>query len=86
MLALSPPRATTADKLLNRVRLQSKSYRSLTLTLCCTDTTRADLLDELAEQSEKHQPKIKVADLRQLLYRAAGHLVKADKVSYRQRR
>jgi len=54
------------------------------LTAWYTDTTRAELLeklDKLAEQSEKHQLKIKLADLRQLLYRAAGHLVKADKVS-----
>ncbi|ORY78396.1 hypothetical protein BCR35DRAFT_304996 [Leucosporidium creatinivorum] len=46
-----------------------------------SDTARAELLEELdklAEQSEKHQLKLKLAGLRQLLYRAAGYLVKAE--------
>lgn len=68
----------------NRCVGASIGSRRYLLTFCCTDTTRAELLEELdklAEQGEKHQLKIKLADLRQLLYRAAGHLVKAEKVS-----
>lgn len=54
--------------------------------VCCfaADRDREGILDELedlAEQLDKHKTKVKLADLRQLFYRAGGHLVHAQVVS-----
>lgn len=59
--------------------------KTLADTSDCTDEADLDRLlddlDDLAERLEKHQLKFKLDDLRQLMYRCAGHLVKAESVS-----
>ena len=52
--------------------------------VCAADRNREQILEDLedlAEQLEKHKVKVKIASLRQLFYRAGGHLVHAKEVS-----